>query len=335
MTRPTAHDELFVHQIPELLPATVSYDPHWRESFFFELHDPAAGAGDAVFFTMAHYPVAQRMDSLQMGRIDGAQVLGHRQRPYGDDPHTPAVPGASVEIVKPFEEIRLRADPAVCAIGLDLTFRARTQAYGLRRGTIKHGGQTIWDQCHILQSGSYHGTYTQDGVARRVDGWLGQRDHSWGVRNHSRCPLWLWFQIQLADGFLGVWHWELSGRRAHLHRRMLGAGGRRRTDPGDRVRQGRPAVGRRGRQAGRVRDERRGRRGLRGDVGFTLAGGRTIRVAAEGTFARPYEPFQRGGLNLMKVRTDDGRDGHRDLRGDRRAAPPVLPGLQGRPEPVP
>ena len=34
-----------------------------------------------------------------------------------------------------------------------------------------------------------------------------------------------------------------------------------------------------------------------------------ITVEAEGAFARPYEPFQRGGLNLMRVRTDDGRTG--------------------------
>src|SRR5262249_34903242 len=42
-----------------------------------------------------------------------------------------------------------------------------------------------------------------------VAGWIGQRDHSWGIRDHGRCPLWLWWQIQLDDGFLGVWHWEL------------------------------------------------------------------------------------------------------------------------------
>ena len=310
MTRPTPHDELFVHQLPELLPTTVAYDPHWRESFFFDLHDPEAGPkADAVFFTMAYYPVAQRVDSLQMGRIRGAQVIGHRQRPFGDDPHTPAVPGASIEIVKPFEEIRLRADPAVCAIGLDLTFRARTQAYGLRRGTIKHLGQTIWDQCHILQSGSYSGTYTQGGVERRVDGWLGQRDKSWGVRNHARCPLWVWFQIQLPDGFLGVWHWQLKdGSPIYTDGCWAPADGGEPIpvvafDLGD-VRwvdaNGMPAA---------YGTNGAGVAGLVGVVDFTLAGGRTIGVAAEGTFARPYEPFQRGGLNLMKVRTDDGRTG--------------------------
>jgi len=34
-----------------------------------------------------------------------------------------------------------------------------------------------------------------------------------------------------------------------------------------------------------------------------------MRAGHDGTFARPYEPFHRGGLNLMRVRTDDGREG--------------------------
>jgi hypothetical protein len=49
--------------------------------------------------------------------------------------------------------------------------------------------------------------------------------------------------------------------------------------------------------------------GLRGTVVLTLEGGRRITVEADGTFDRPYEPFQRGGLSQMRVRTDDGREG--------------------------
>ena len=51
MTRPTAMDEHFVHQIPELLPGVVTPHPHWRESYFFDIHDPS-GDGDVVFLTM-------------------------------------------------------------------------------------------------------------------------------------------------------------------------------------------------------------------------------------------------------------------------------------------
>jgi hypothetical protein len=48
--------------------------------------------------------------------------------------------------------------------------------------------------------------------------------------------------------------------------------------------------------------------GLEGTCRFVLEGGRELVVEAEGTFARPYEPFHRGGLNLMAARADDGRE---------------------------
>src|SRR5512132_1082212 len=86
MAIPTALAEYFVHQTPECLPSVAVHHHHWRESYFYELHDPS-GEGDAVFFTMAHYPAQERMDSLQMGRVGGEQVLGLKGRPYDGDPH--------------------------------------------------------------------------------------------------------------------------------------------------------------------------------------------------------------------------------------------------------
>ncbi len=307
MTRPTAMDELFVHQLPELLPNVATRHPHWRESYFYELHAPGAD-GDVVFFTMAHYPSREMMDSLQMGRVAGEQVLGMLSRPYDGDPHTTEVPGARIEVVQPFEEIRLWADPAVASIGLDLTYRARTQPYGLRRGTMRAADEIVWDQCHILQSGTYTGSYTYKGTTYEVDGWVGQRDHSWGIRDHGRCPLWIWFQLQFEDGFLGVWHWELAnGARVYTDGCWAGADGR---DPVPLVdfthamvwlaEDGTPAVY--GEHGDAVV-------GLRGPCTFALADGRTIVVEAEGTFDRPYEPFHRGGLSQMRVAADDGRQG--------------------------
>jgi hypothetical protein len=307
MARPTPLDEQFVHQLPELLPNVATRHHHWRESYFFELHDPSA-EGDVVFFTMAHHPARQRMDSLQMGRVGGVPLLGLHDRPYDGDPHTTEVPGARVEVVRPFEEVRLWADAATSAIGVDVTFRARTQPYGLRRGTLRAGDDIVWDQCHILQSGTYQGTYTAAGETRAVDGWVGQRDHSWGIRDHGRCPLWLWFQVQLDDGFLGVWHWELAnGARAYTDGCWAGTGGDDpvplvdfRHDVGWVGPDGRPAAyGGHGEEVA----------GLAGTCAFVLEDGRRVTVEAEGTFARPYEPFHRGGLNLMRVRTGDGRAG--------------------------
>jgi hypothetical protein len=307
MARPTAADERFVHQVPELLLNVQTPSPYWRESYFFDVHSPD-GRGDVVFFTMALFPSRQHLDSIQMGRVNGVPLISVLQRPAGEDPHTTDVDGALVEIVRPFEEIRLSADPERAAIGLDLTFRARTQPYGLRRGTLRAVDEVVWDQSHILQSGRYDGTYTVGGVVHEVDGWIGQRDHSWGVRDHGRCPLWLWFQIQFDDGFLGIWHWEYeNGAPVYSDGCWAGADG---SDPVPVVefRHDMAWVGADGAPA-RYGEHGEDVAGLRGSCTFTLADRRRITVEAEGSFDRPYEPFQRGGLNQMRVRADDGRVG--------------------------
>jgi hypothetical protein len=307
--KPTALDEQLIHQIPLLLPNVAVHHPSWRESLFFDIHDPSAGPdGDVVFMTMATYPAQERLDSLQMGRLGGAQVMGLHARPYDGDPHTMDLGGARVDVVKPWEEVRLWADPEASTIGVDVTFRARTQPYGLRRGTMRAGHELVWDQSHIFQSGTYTGTITYDGETRAVDGWIGQRDHSWGIRDHGRCPLWQWFQIQLDDGFLGVWHWEYAnGARVYTDGCWAPVDG---SDPIPLIdfhtdvdwtgADGKPiGYGEHGEEVV----------GLAGSSTFVLEGGHRIVVEARGEFARPYEPFHRGGLNLVTVETDDGRTG--------------------------
>jgi hypothetical protein len=304
---PTAWDEYLIHQLPELLTTTAIDHQHWRESLFFDIHDPS-GEGDALFLTFARYPGRRSLDSLQMGRVGGEQILGLLTREAGDDPHATRLPGVEIEVVTPWQEVRLHTDADLGGFGLDLTFHARTRPYVLRRGSMRAGNELIWDQRHILQSGRYDGTYTHDGMSREINGWVGQRDHSWGIRDHGRCPLWLWFQIQLDDGFLGVWHWELANGATIYTDGCWAA-----TDGSDPVpivefsqsmqwvdSAGAPAsYGTNGEAVA----------GLAGTARFSLADGRTITVDASGSFARPYEPFHRGGLNLMRVTTDDGRRG--------------------------
>jgi hypothetical protein len=300
-------DEQLAHQLPEPFPNVQTHHPHWRESYFFIAHQRDT-LGDVVILTMASYPQRQAMDSLQMGRIGGTAVIGHQARAYDGDPHTPVVGGAKVQIIKPYEEIRIWADPDVCELGLDLRWLARTRPYGLRRGTMRAGHELIWDQSHMFQSGTYSGSYSHAGTTYEVDDWWGQRDHSWGIRDHSRCPLWLWFQVQLPDGFLGVWHWELAnGARVYTDGCWAPADGGEPVPLVDFAHavewvdaDGTPAVyGSNGETVA----------GLRGTATFVLATGQRVIVEADGRFDRPYEPFQRGGLSQMSVATDDGRTG--------------------------
>lgn len=308
MVRLTAMDEQLAHQLPEPFPSVATRHDHWRESYFFIAHQrPQDGPGDVIILTMATYPQRDRMDALQLGQIDGTFIFARHERPFDGDPHTTAVGPVQIDIVEPYQEIRLHVGEEA-AVSLDITFTARTRAHGLRRGAMKRGDEIIWDQSHMLQSGVYNGTYTKDGVTRTIENWWGQRDHSWGIRDHARCPLWMWFQVQFDDGMLGVWHWEYTnGARVYTDGCWAPADG---SDPV-------PVVD--FRHDGMYWTDKDGNRadygkfgenttGLAGTCTFTLEGGKTITLDATGTRCAPYGPLG-GGLHQMMVTADDGRIG--------------------------
>ena len=306
MVKLTAADELFMHQIPEPLPNVAMHHDHWRESYYFAIH-PRDAEGDVLVLTMAHYPKSEEMDSLQFGRIGGQLVFGRHARPYDGDPHTTVVGPVTIDIVEPYRTVKLTVDESSAPVGLDLTFTARTQAYGLRRGTMKAGHEIIWDQSHMIQSGSYTGTYSHEGTTYQVDDWWGQRDHSWGIRDHQRCPLWMWLAIQLPDGMLGVWNWEYAnGARVFLDGCFAPADG---SEPVPVIGFSHDLnwTGEDGRPVDYGQDGA-GVRGLSGSVEIVLEGGRSVRVDAEGTWCARYGRFG-GGQHYMAVRTGDGRTG--------------------------
>ncbi len=307
MPRLTSMDEQFVHQVPEPLPRVATWHEHWRESLFFIMHRPD-GPGDVLILTLAHFPARQEMDALQLGRVGGQPVFARVARPYGDDPHTMAVGPVRIDIAEPYRTVHLHVDedPAA-AVALELTFAARTRAHGLRRGTMKWRHETVWDQSHMIQSGTFNGTVSRGGETFEIDNWWGQRDHSWGIRDHARCPLWIWLAIQFPEGMLGVWHWEYpNGARVYTDGCFAPAGD---ADPVPVVdfQHDLRWLDAAGAEVSYGRDGEKVT-GLAGQVVFTLEGGRRITVDAEGRWAQRYGPLG-GGLSEMAVRTSDGWQG--------------------------
>lgn len=307
MPRLTPMDELFVHQIPEPFPNVVTHHPHWRDSLFYVMH-PRDHLGDVLILALASFPAHEEVDALQLGRVGGSLQYARHTRPFDGDPHTMECGPVTVEIVEPFKTVRLRVeDVPEAPVALDVTFAARTREYGLRRGTMKAGHEIIWDQSHMIQSGDYSGWYRSGGTTYDVGGWWGQRDHSWGIRDHIRCPMWHWLAIQLPDGMLGVWNWEYpNGARVFTDGCFAPADG---SDPipvifyrhdlhwldaaGKHVSYGRDGLN---------------VTGVEGRVEITLEGGTVIGVEGRGEWAARYGDFG-GGQNLLSVRTDDGREG--------------------------
>ena len=303
----TSADELFVHQLPEPLGVVGIEHHHWRESYFFVTHGRDVDT-DVIVVAMATYPARHTLDALVLGRVAGEPLVAYHQRDAGDDPHTSTVGPVSVEVVAPYQELRVQvADHD--GFEAAFTFRARTRPYGLRRGRLlAEDGSLLWDQSHMIQSGTFTGHYRRGQQTTMIDGWLGQRDHSWGVRDHGRIPMWMWLAVQLPDGMLGVWHWELAnGGRVftdgcwapsngsapipvvdfHHDLRWTGTDGA----PVEYGSDGALVAG------------------LSGDVTFTLAGGDNVTIHAQGSWCAPYKPLYGGGQHLMAVEADDGRTG--------------------------
>lgn len=315
MPRLTALDERLAHQIPEPFGSVVTHHEHWRESYFFVAHPPAGSEGDVIILTLATYPAREVLDSYQLGRFGDGHVFALHERPYGDDPHTNVAGPVTIEIEEPFERIRLKVDGSKATGGLsvarpelDLVFRARTQPYAMRRGTMKAGHETIWDQMQMIQSGVFDGWYGSGEERTSIEGWWGQRDHSWGIRDHARCPMWLWLAIQLPDGMIGAWHWELAnGARIFTDGCFAPADGGAPVPIVDLHHEfdwtdehGRP-----------VSYEQDGSqvRGLTGGADLKLANGERIHLHVKGRWATPYGP-RGGGQHFCTVTLDDGRVGN-------------------------
>ena len=315
MAKFTALDERFAHQIPEPFPNVVHYHQDWRESLFFIMHEREK-PGDVLILTLAHFPSRQEMDSLQLGRVGDSPIMARHVRKVDGDQDDFRVGPITIDVVEPLKKIRLVAAASdVTPVSFDVTFTARTAPYQLRRGTMKAKHEIIWDQSHMFQSGIYNGSYTYKGKTTQIDNWWGQRDHSWGVRSHARCPLWMWMPIQLEEGMVSVWHWEYpNGARVYTDGCFAPADGSEPIPVIDFQHDlhwldaaGTP-----------VSYEKFGDEvvGLGGTVVFTLQGGRKISVEANGRWAQRYSQIANradnvlgGGLSEMQVKTSDGTSG--------------------------
>jgi hypothetical protein len=315
MAKFTALDERFAHQIPEPFPNVLHFHPDWRESLFFIMHQREK-PGDVLILTLAHFPSRQEIDSLQLGRVGTSPIMARHLRKVDGDQDDFRVGPITIDVIEPLKKIRLVAVASdATPVSFDISFTARTQPYQLRRGTMKAKYEIVWDQSHMFQSGTYNGSYTHNGKTYEVDNWWGQRDHSWGVRSHARCPLWMWMPIQLEEGMLSVWHWEYpNGARVYTDGCFAPADG---SEPIPVIdfqhdlqwldASGRP-----------VSYEKFGDdvTGLGGTVVFTLQGGRKISVEATGRWAQRYSQIANradnvlgGGLSEMQIRTSDGAKG--------------------------
>ncbi len=88
----------------------------------------------------------------------------------------------TIEIVEPLRVNRVIVDAPEQGLSADLTYEARVGAIEEARQSIYDGGRIFMDTVRASQMGTWRGTIeTPDGTFS-VDGFLGTKDRSWGIR---------------------------------------------------------------------------------------------------------------------------------------------------------
>lgn len=174
------------------------YDRHW-----FEVLAPdgslALIAGMGIFKNQG---VADGFVSVQRERM---QHNVRVSRPL-DDRVEPQVGPLAVEVVDPFERLRVTLEPGAYPVACDLTWVSRFPARLEAPHLDLVDGRIVTDLSRYDQAGSWTGWIDLNGERYDVTDWWGIRDHSWGVRpdiggyeprlgHRKESKLWLWAYV--------------------------------------------------------------------------------------------------------------------------------------------
>ncbi|MGQ4600616.1 hypothetical protein [Nocardia sp. R6R-6] len=219
-------DEHLNHQTsrPFRVPATTDhrfYDRHWFEAI----------APDGRTLLIAGLGIYKNMgvcDGFAVVQRDLQQTNVRFSRPLGN--RIEAEVGAlRVDVVQPYEKIRLTLAPGDYPLACDLTWRSSFPPYLEAPHFSFSAGRVVQDTSRYDQLGRWTGWIEVAGTRHESDDWWGIRDHSWGVRQDvggfepahghtARSPmLWLWTYANTPDA---ACHFQLredgTGRVHHF-----------------------------------------------------------------------------------------------------------------------
>ncbi len=213
----SALDDLLVHQTLDNLGAVIAEDERWTERFIIEAHAPDDSL--LLFTGLGIYPNTNYVDGFALvgsGQEQRNLRAGRELHRDGRDPFDLRAGPLRFEILVPGRRWRLAADDVGQGFAFDLVFQMRTQPYQMPTMRIVRDGALLVGYSHFVQAGRFDGWIEVDGDRRRVDGWTGERDRSWGVRPSSarvRRGLHFWIPLQFDDVSLWLWtHEDAQGR---------------------------------------------------------------------------------------------------------------------------
>ena len=183
----TAQDDLIGHQLPTTFDQLDNSDPAWMERLWYTGHP--APAGDVVFdIGLGYHPNRNVMDAFAGVAVPGRQWNFRASRQLRPDPLTTRVGPLSITVVEGLRQHRLVLAENESGIRFELTFHGTLNPHEEKAHLRRRDGRVTENMARGQQFGRYSGWLEFDGrrIEVALDNWLGQRDHSWGVRADMR-----------------------------------------------------------------------------------------------------------------------------------------------------
>lgn len=207
-------DDLLVHQLPRPVAAVEDDARSWFDRLYFCLHPPSGAP--IVVVGAGVYP--------NVGLIDGYACVatGEEQRNLrfsdrlGPDRLRSEVGPLRWEVVEPLRRWRLVVDDNPQGVLLDAVYTARSEPWLVEPIAVSHEKGPQTEFAHFFQCGRWAGSLELDGERYDLDGWIGARDRSWGVRRtRELLGLHMWVVAQLEDACVAVHYNEYRDGRQH------------------------------------------------------------------------------------------------------------------------
>jgi hypothetical protein len=177
-------DDLIGHQLPTPFDQIDNSDPAWMERLWYTGHPVP---GDVMFdIGLGYHPNRNVMDAFAGVAVPGRQWNFRASRRLRPDPLNTTVGPLSIRVIEGLRRHALSLGANDSGIRFELEFHATMNPHEEKTHQRRRDGRITENMARAQQLGRYTGWLEVDGKRREVDTWLGQRDHSWGVRAEMR-----------------------------------------------------------------------------------------------------------------------------------------------------
>jgi hypothetical protein len=174
----TKGDDYPIHQTPEPI-AYAGSDRNFYDRYFFNAYGPDGEAFLAVAFGV--YPALNVADAHFAVAWGGRERCLHASRVLGLERMDLFVGPIRIEVVEPLRTLKVIVEKAD-GIAAEITFDGRAFPIEEPRFVKRNGARLYMDYTRLTQNARVSGWVEVDGERRTLDGWLGTRDRSWGIR---------------------------------------------------------------------------------------------------------------------------------------------------------